>query len=60
MVTLLCPFLSMRVLTGLRCGASLQELPDYVQEGLEVHYAKQFDEVFAVALDHDSNNSDAN
>ena len=50
----------MRVLTGLRCGASLQELPDYVQEGLEVHYAKQFDEVFAVALDHDSNNSDAN
>jgi len=36
------------------CGSRLwlggQELPDYIQEGLEVHYASEYDDVFEVAF----------
>lgn len=29
----------------------VQELPDYVQEGLEVHYASEYDDVYKVAFE---------
>ena len=34
-----------------------QELPDYIQEGLEVHYASEYDDVYKVALDYSEQES---
>ena len=42
---------------AVHCQLPAQELPDYIQEGLEVHYASEYDDVYKVALDYSEQES---
>jgi len=36
------------------CQRDFDELPEYLKEGLDVHYASEYSDVFTVALEHAS------
>jgi len=43
-----CAFLATRTAEG--CASELEEVPDFVREGIEFYLVEHYDEVFAIAF----------